>query len=99
MTTSWSYDERARLTASSAALANSAIVGINIEDNDVAPGRVMLTIAPTEADESDGTVSIQVNAELDGGTTLHQGHRDKPQPPADGTADRGGGLRDHPPPP
>ena len=61
-------NERVLLRASSRALANQGEARVVIEDNDLAPGMVMLTIAPTEADESAGTVSIRVNAEMDGGT-------------------------------
>ena len=63
-------NERVLIRASSGALANRGEARVVIEDNDLAPARVMLTIAPTEADESAGTVSIRVNAVLDGGTTL-----------------------------
>ena len=63
-------NERVVIRASSRALANDGEARIVIEDNDLAPGRVMLTISPTEADESVGTVSIRVNAALEGGTTL-----------------------------
>ena len=59
-------NERVLIRASSGALANRGEARVVIEDNDLAPARVMLTIAPTEADESAGTVSLRVNAVLDG---------------------------------
>ena len=63
-------NERILLRASSRALNNKGEARIVIEDNDLAPGMVTLSITPGEADESAGAVSIAVTAELDGGTTL-----------------------------
>ena len=63
-------NERVLLRASSRTLANQGEARVVIEDNDLAPGMVTLSIVPAEADESAGAVSIAVTAELDGGTTL-----------------------------
>ena len=62
-------NEVVRLVASSA-LTNSDFTEITIEDNDVSPAAVTLSITPVEADESAQSVSIEVTAEFNGTTTL-----------------------------
>ena len=63
-------NERVLLRASSVVLTNKDEARLVIEDNDLAPGMVMLSITPAEVDESVGAVSVQVTATLDGGTIL-----------------------------
>ena len=63
-------NEVVRLVASSSALTNSDFKDITIEDDDVSPAAMSLSIAPVEADESAQDVSIEVTAEFDGATTL-----------------------------
>ena len=62
-------NEKVRVVASSSALANSDSTEITIEDNDVSPAVVTLSITPVEADESAQDVSIEVTAEFEGTTT------------------------------
>ena len=63
-------NEVVRLVASSSALTNSDFKDIIIEDDDVSPAAMSLSITPVEADESAQVVSIEVTAEFDGATTL-----------------------------
>ena len=62
-------NEAVSVVASSSALANSDSTEITIEDNDVSPAVVTLSLTPVEADESAQDVSIEVTAEFDGTTT------------------------------
>ena len=63
-------NETVRLSAVPSTLANSDFVTITIDENDVSPAVVTLSITPVEADESAQDVSIEVAAEFDGTTTL-----------------------------
>ena len=63
-------DENVRLSAVPSNLANSDFDTITIEDNEVSPPSVTLSITPVEADESAQSVSLEVTAEFDGTATI-----------------------------
>ncbi len=63
-------DENVRVSAVPSTLANSDFDTITIEDNEVSPTSVTLSITPVEADESAQSVSIEVTAEFDGTATI-----------------------------
>ena len=58
--------EIARLTANSTAMGASDAFNVRIEDNDVEPLQVTLTVSPDELDESANVVALQVTASLVG---------------------------------
>ena len=61
-------DEVARLRARSAAFTDSAGLGIVIEDNDMEPVEIALTVTPETLDETKGIAVINVTAWFDGQT-------------------------------
>ena len=61
-------DEVARLRARSAAFTDSAGMGIVIEDNDMEPVEIALTVTPETLNETEGIAVINVTAWFDGQT-------------------------------
>ena len=61
-------DEVARLRARSAVFTDSAGLGIVIEDNDMEPVKIALTVTPETLDETEGIAVINVTALFDGQT-------------------------------
>ena len=59
-------NEVARLTAKSSALSGSDALGVTIEDNDVEPGEVELTVTPNTVNESASTLQLTVTGSLVG---------------------------------
>ena len=58
--------EVARLTAESTAMGASDAFNVRIEDNDVEPLQVTLTVSPDDLDESANVAALQVTASLVG---------------------------------